>query len=61
MQCSNRTVLYQIHIQNIIKGHQKVIDNKDMIDIKRKEYAAYKQPLPLPEMKGKGRGNNIVS
>jgi multimeric flavodoxin WrbA len=47
---------HQIHIQNIIKGHKKAMDNKEMIDVKRKEYADYKQPLNLPEIEAKGKG-----
>ena len=39
-----------LHIQNIMKGHKKAMDHKDIIDKKRKEYVFYKKPLHLPEI-----------
>ena len=44
----------ELHIRNISKGHKEAIDNKEMIDEKRKEYADYKQPMSLPEIEPKG-------
>ena len=40
----------KLHMENIIKGHKKAIENKDEIVAKRKEYAEYKQPLTLPDI-----------
>jgi multimeric flavodoxin WrbA len=45
----------QLHIQNIIKGHKKAMDNKELIDEKRKEYADYKKPMNLPEIEPRGK------
>ncbi len=45
----------RVHIENIIKGHTKAINNKELIDKKRKEYAAYKEPVSLPELEAKGK------
>jgi multimeric flavodoxin WrbA len=39
-----------VHIENITKGHKKATDGKKQIDVIRKEYAKYKEPLTLPKI-----------
>lgn len=40
----------ELHDNNIRKGHMKAAGGKDIIAAKRKEYAAYKDAVKLPEL-----------
>jgi multimeric flavodoxin WrbA/uncharacterized Zn finger protein (UPF0148 family) len=45
----------QLHIENMMKGGAKGMENKEPIEAKRKEYANYKKPLALPKIKEKAK------
>ena len=40
----------ELHDNNIRKGHKKAFDGKDIIQEKRKKYAAYERSVTLPEL-----------
>lgn len=46
-----------LHIRNIIMGHDKAFDGEEIIIEKRKEYAAYKQPIKLPDLPVEQKSN----